>query len=206
MDPDCGELTGDEYEKATEKTPDVTGDPYEDFPEDQKPGEEEWEGAQILKIATELKDMGNTAFKKQDLNLGITKYQKSLRYLHEYPAPADNDPPELWKSLQALKITVYSNLALLQNKTNQYNEAAESATKALEIEGITEKDLAKAYFRRAQAKVGKKNEEDALADLNEAIKYAPGDAAIVKELDVVKKKVQARKEKEKKAYANAFNF
>lgn len=150
--------------------------------------------------------MGNTAFKKQDLKLGITKYQKSLRYLHEYPAPADNDPPELWKSLQALKITVYSNLALLQNKTSQYNEAAESATKALDIEGITEKDQAKAYFRRAQAKIGKKSEEDALADLNEAIRYAPGDAAIVKELEVVKKKVQARKEKEKKAYANAFNF
>lgn len=150
--------------------------------------------------------MGNAAFKKQDLHLGIKKYQKSLRYLHEYPAPQDNDPADLWKSLQSLKIIVYSNLALLQNKTNQFNEAVESATKALEIEGITEKDLAKAYFRRATAKVGKKNEEDALADLNEAIKYAPGDAAIVKELDVVKKKVQARKEKEKKAYANAFNF
>ena len=159
-----------------------------------------------MKIATELKDMGNAAFKKQDLNLGIKKYQKSLRYLHEYPAPADNDPPELWKSLKALKITVYSNLALLQNKTNQYTEAAESATKALEIEGITEKDLAKVYFRRAQAKTGKKSEEDALADLTEAIKYAPGDAAIVNELNAVKKRVQARKEKEKKVYKNAFNF
>ncbi|OSS51352.1 hypothetical protein B5807_03895 [Epicoccum nigrum] len=203
---DCGELTGDEYDKATEKTPDVTGDPYEDFPEDQKPGDDEWSGAEILKIATELKDMGNAAFKKQDLHLGINKYQKSLRYLHEYPAPQDNDPVDLWKNLQALKITVYSNLALLQNKTSQYVEAVESATKALDIEGITEKDLAKAYFRRAQAKVGKKNEDEALADLNEAIKYAPGDAAIVKELETVKKKVQARKEKEKKAYANAFNF
>jgi len=203
---DCGELTGDEYDKATEKTPDVTGDPYEDFPEDQKPGDDDWSGAEILKIATELKDMGNAAFKKQDLYLGIKKYQKSLRYLHEYPAPQDNDPAELWKSLKALKITVYSNLALLQNKTSQYAEAVESATKALDIEGITEKDLAKAYFRRAQAKVGKKNEDEALADLNEAIKYAPGDAAIVKELEAVKKKVQARKEKEKKAYANAFNF
>lgn len=170
------------------------------------PDDDEWEGAQILKIATELKDMGNAAFKKQDLSLGIKKYDKSLRYLHEIPAPSDNEPSELWKSLQALKITVYSNLALLQNKSSQYNEAAESATKALESEGITEKDLAKVYFRRATAKIGKKNDEDALADLNEAIKYAPGDAAIVKELDLVKKKVQARKDKEKKVYANAFNF
>jgi peptidyl-prolyl isomerase D len=205
--PDCGELTGDEYEKATEKAPDATGDPYEDFPEDQKPSEEEeWAGASILEIATALKDMGNTAFKSQDLALGLEKYQKALRYLHEYPAPLDNDPPELWASLQALKITLYSNSALLQNKTGQYAEAAESATKALGIAGITDKDKAKAYFRRAQAKAGKKSDEDALADLTQASKYAPGDAAIVRELDVVKKRVQARKEKEKKAYKNAFNF
>lgn len=150
--------------------------------------------------------MGNAAFKASDLSLGIQKYQKALRYLHEYPAPVDSDPPTLWPALNALKISVYSNLALLQNKTGQYTEAAESATKALEIEGIAEKDKAKAYFRRAQAKAGKKNEEEALKDLHEAAKYAPGDAAIGRELESVKKRVQARKEKEKKAYKNAFNF
>lgn len=203
---DCGELTGDEYDKATEKAPDATGDPYEDYPEDQKSGNDEWEGAQILKIATELKDMGNAAFKKGDLSLGLSKYQKAIRYLHEYPAPLDSDPADLWPQFNALKISLYSNSALLQNKTNQFADAAESATKALEIEGITEKDKAKAYFRRGQAKIGKRNEDEALADLNEAAKYAPSDAAITRELEGVKKKVAARKEKEKKAYKNAFNF
>ncbi|KAF2832621.1 peptidyl-prolyl cis-trans isomerase D [Ophiobolus disseminans] len=203
---DCGELTGDDYVKATEKIADVTGDPYEDFPEDQKSGDDEWKGEEVLKVATELKDMGNAAFKKQDLKLGIKKYEKALRYLHEYPAPLDNDPADLFPKLNALKINVYSNLALLQNKTNQFPEALESATKALDIEGISEKDKAKAYFRRAQAKVGKKSDEEALKDLNEAIKYAPGDAGIVKELEGAKKRVQARKDKEKKLYKNAFNF
>ncbi|KAH7383913.1 peptidyl-prolyl cis-trans isomerase 1 [Pyrenochaeta sp. MPI-SDFR-AT-0127] len=203
---DCGELTGDDYDKATEKAPDATGDPYEDYPEDQKSGNDEWEGAQILKIATELKDMGNAAFKKGDLNLGLAKYQKAVRYLHEYPAPLDSDPADLWPQFNALKVSLYSNSALLQNRTSQFTEAAESATKALEIEGITDKDKAKAYFRRGQAKIGKRNEDDALADLTEAAKYAPGDAAITRELDGVKRKVAARKEKEKKAYKNAFNF
>jgi peptidyl-prolyl isomerase D len=185
----------------------VTGDPYEDFPEDQKPNaDEDWKGDDILKIATELKDMGNAAFKKQDLNLGIKKYQKSLRYLHEYPAPLESDPADFFPKLQALKISVYLNCALLQNKTNQFAEALESSTKALEIEGISDKDKAKAYFRRGQAKVGKKSDEGAVEDLNQALKYAPGDAAIVKELEGAKKRVQARKEKEKKAYKNAFNF
>jgi peptidyl-prolyl isomerase D len=206
MDIDCGELSGDDYDKATEKIPDVTGDPYEDFPEDQKAEDNEWKGEEILQIATELKDMGNAAFKKNDLNLGIKKYQKALRYLHEIPAPLDSDPADVFPKLNALKIIVYSNCALLQNKTGSYAEAVENATKALEVEGINDKDKAKAYFRRAQAKLGKKGDEAAVKDLNEAIKYAPGDAAIVKELDAAKKRVAARKEKERNAYKNAFNF
>ncbi|KAF2787903.1 peptidyl-prolyl cis-trans isomerase 1 [Melanomma pulvis-pyrius CBS 109.77] len=203
---DCGELTGEAYEKSIEKAVDATGDPYEDYPEDQKSETEEWTGNKILTIATDLKDLGNSAFKKGDLQLGIAKYLKALRYLHEYPAPLDTDAADLGPKLNALKISVYSNAALLQNKTGQATEAAESATKALEIEGISEKDKAKALFRRAQARIAKKNEEDALRDLEEARQFAPGDAAIVKELDGVKRRVKERKEKEKKAYANAFNF
>jgi peptidyl-prolyl isomerase D len=150
--------------------------------------------------------MGNAAFKNDNLGLAVKKYQKALRYLHEYPVPVDGDPSDLFPKLCALKISVYSNCALLQNKMNQFTDAAESATKALDIEGITDKDKAKAHFRRAQAKLGKKQEEEALSDLNQAIKFAPGDAAIVKELDAAKKRLAARKEKEKKAYKNAFNF
>ncbi|KAF9728800.1 peptidyl-prolyl cis-trans isomerase [Paraphaeosphaeria minitans] len=203
---DCGELTGDEYTKATDKTPDQTGDPYEDFPEDQKPDDAEWTGAQIVEIATALKDLGNTAFKAGALQLGIAKYEKGLRYLHEYPTLLDSDPKELGTQLNALKTSLYLNSALLQNKVKQYVEAAESAGKALEVEGISEKDMAKAYFRRAQARVGKKNDEEAVKDLETAAKYAPGDAAISKELEGVKRRVKERREKEKKAYKNAFNF
>lgn len=185
----------------------MTGDPYEDYPEDQKPSaDHEWNGEEILKIATELKDLGNTAFKKGDLQLGITKYQKALRYLHEYPVPLDNDPPTLGPALNALKVSLYSNSALLQNKTSNWVDAAESATKALEIAGISEKDKAKALFRRAQARIGKKNDDEALVDLEEAGKLAPGDSAIVKELEGVKRRVKERREREKKAYKNAFNF
>jgi peptidyl-prolyl isomerase D len=186
---------------------DETGDPYEDFPEDQQPSEDyDWKGDEILKISTELKDMGNAAFKNTNLGLAVKKYQKALRYLHEYPAPVDGDPSDLFPKLCALKISVYTNCALVQNKMNLWTGAVESTTKALDIEGITDKDKAKAYFRRAQAKMSMRQEEDALSDLNQAIKFAPGDAAIVKELDAAKKRLAARKEKEKKAYKNAFNF
>lgn len=203
---DCGELTGEAYEKATEKVVDATGDPYEDYPEDQISEDKTWTGDEILTIATALKDLGNAAFKKGDLKLGIDKYLKALRYLHEYPAPLDTDAPDLGPKLNALKISLYSNAALLQNKTGQTTEAANSATKALEIEGISDKDKAKALFRRAQARIAKKNEEDGLKDLEEAKRLVPGDAAVLKELEGVKWRVKERKDKEKKAFANAFNF
>ncbi|KAF1951594.1 hypothetical protein CC80DRAFT_453897 [Byssothecium circinans] len=203
---DCGQLTGDDYEKATEKAADSTGDPYEEYPEDQLPPNTEWKGDDILTIATALKDLGNSAFKATNLQLGLAKYQKALRYLHEYPAPLDNDPPTLWPALNTLRVSLYSNSALLQNKLGLFGEAAESATKALSVEGIPEKDKAKAYFRRAQANVGKKNEDEALKDLEQASKFAPGDAAIEALREQVKKKVALRREKEKKAYRGAFNF
>ena len=58
---DCGQLTGDEAQNIGEskKEPDSTGDAYEDFPEDQG---EEFQGPQILEIATKLKEYGNKAF------------------------------------------------------------------------------------------------------------------------------------------------
>jgi peptidyl-prolyl isomerase D len=202
---DCGELKGEDYENALQTVPDVTGDPYEDYPEDQKP-DEEWKGEEILKIATELKDLGNSAFKKGDLVLGVTKYAKALRYLHEYPEPLENDPPELGPALNALKISLYSNSALLHNKLKQFNDAIDDATKALGIEGISDKDKAKALFRRAQARIGKRGDEDAVKDLEEAVKLVPGDSAVVKELADARKRVKERREKEKKAYKNAFNF
>ncbi|KAF2186320.1 peptidyl-prolyl cis-trans isomerase D [Zopfia rhizophila CBS 207.26] len=203
---DCGELTGAAYDKATEKMADSTGDPYEDYPDDQKTADKDFTGEEILKIATELKDLGNAAFKAGNLQLGLSKYQKGLRYLHEYPEPLENDPADLGTKLNALKFSLYNNSALLQNKTKDYDEATSLASKALGIEGISDTDKGKAYFRRATARIAKKNDEDAMEDLEQAKKYVPGDAAVVKELEAVKKRVAERKKREKAAYKNAFNF
>lgn len=203
---DCGELTGEDYEKCTEKTPDSTGDPYEEFPEDQKASDAEFTGSEILKIASEIKDLGNSAFKAGNLALGVAKYQKGLRYLHEYPEPLENDPPELGKQLDSLKFSLHSNSALLQIKLKDFDSAAKSATSALEVPGLSDQEKGKAYYRRALARIGKKHDEDAQADLEAAKKCVPGDAAILKELEATKKRVADRKKKEKEVYKNAFNF
>lgn len=105
-----------------------------------------------------------------------------------------------------MKTSLYLNSALLNNKLGKHSQAVEDATKALEIEGIGEKDKGKALFRRAQARSAKKNDEEAVRDLEEALKMVPGDAAVVKDLEAARKRVKERKEREKKAYAKAFDF
>jgi peptidyl-prolyl isomerase D len=165
-------------------------------------------GTEYLTIATTLKDLGNRAFKAGYLNLGLDKYQKGLRYLNEYPEPSDSDPPDLGPKLRTVRFTLHSNSALLAVKLKHYDEAQKYAGFALDVAKlgvIPDADMAKAYYRRAMARVGMKDEEDALADLTEASKLAPGDAGIAKEMAAVKKTVSDRAKKEKAALKKFFD-
>ena len=200
---DCGQLTGDAVGSAVQKTVDSTGDPYEDFPEDEVKNED-FKGPQIVKIATELKDFGNKAFKGGDMSLGLDKYQKGLRYLNEYPVAQSEDPPELAHQLTIIRFSLHSNSALLQNKLKAYDDAEKSASNAIDLGRIPDGDKAKAYYRRAIAKVGLKDDELAVKDLEAALKLAPGDAAIIKELSSVKKRIAEQSKKEKVAFKKFF--
>jgi len=198
---DCGELTGSDAETLPQKQADKTGDPYEDYPEDQRQGDDEIPGPELLKIASDLKGFGNTAFKAQDFPLALAKYQKGLRYLLDFPESPLNSEP---KEVNQLKITLHSNSALCYNKVQNYGSAVTSATAALETPGITDAEKGKAYYRRALAKGGSKDEEGALADLEQALKCVPGDSAITNELSKMKAKAADRERKEKAAYKKFF--
>lgn len=202
MTADCGQLSDDEASKTGERVVDSTGDPYEDFPEDQGG---DLRGPEILKIAKELKEYGNKAFKAGDLNLALDKYQKGLRYLNEYPETLDEDPVELGQQLTAIRFSLHSNSALLQIKVKAFNDALKSASNAIELENIPDADRAKAYYRKALANGGLKDDDQAVEDLEEALKLAPSDAAIKKELGIVKKKRADQEKKEKAAYKRFFD-
>ena len=200
---DCGQLTGDDDSTGFQKTVDSTGDPYEDFPEDHEGGKE-YKGHEIVKIANELKEYGNKAFKGGDTILGLDKYQKGLRYLNEYPTVMDEDPPETAEQLTRIRFTLHSNSALLQNKLKAFEDAKQSASHALDLSGTLDQDKAKAYYRRAIAEAGLKNDEAALKDLQTAAKLHPGDPAISNELTAVKKKAAEQAAKEKAAFKKFF--
>jgi peptidyl-prolyl isomerase D len=195
---ECGELSGDSYELATQKPVDTTGDIYEDYPEDTQ---HEPSGSEYFKIASDIKEFGNKAFKSGDVELGLEKYQKGLRYLNQCTETTDSDPKELASQMAALRFTLHSNSALLANKLKRFADARTWAGFALdtaEAAGAKDGDKAKAYYRRAVALVGLKEEDEALKDLEAAGKLAPGDVAIMNESSRVKKLIaqQERKEKE----------
>lgn len=198
---DCGQLSGDEAFNIGKKDPDSTGDLYEEFPEDQG---QDFKGTQILQIATELKDYGNKAFKSNNLDLALEKYQKGLRYLNEYPDTQPGDPPQLSTDLTHLRFTLHSNSSLLQIKLKSFQEAQSSADNALELEEVPNQERAKASYRKALALLGLKDDEEAVRNLETAQKLAPGDAAITKELGAAKRKAAEHAKKEKAAYKKFF--
>ncbi|KAK2733767.1 peptidyl-prolyl cis-trans isomerase cpr6 [Onygenales sp. PD_40] len=201
---DCGQLSGDSYETAIQTAVDETGDKYEDYPED---ANQELTGPECYKIAADLKEFGNKAFKSGNSQLGLEKYQKGLRYLNEYPETSDSDPPELASQLATLRFTLHSNSALLANKLKRFDDGRSWAGFALETAAAAnakDADKAKAYYRRAVALVGLKDEEQALKDLDSAAKLAPGDAAIANEMARVKRSIAEQQRKEKAALKKFF--
>lgn len=159
----------------------------------------------IVKIASELKEYGNKAFKSSDLNLALDKYQKGLRYLNEYPEALDEDPDDLAQQLTSIRFSLHSNSALLQIKLKAFDDALKSATNATELTKIANADRAKAYYRKALANSGLKNDEQASEDLEAALKLAPGDVAITRELGIIKKRLADQTKKEKAAYKKFFD-
>ena len=199
---DCGQLSSEEALNSAKKEPDSTGDAYEESPEDQG---ENFKGSELLEIATHLKGYGNKAFKSGDLSLALDKYQKGLRYLNEYDASSE-DTKELPKQVKQLRFTLHSNSSLLQLKLKSYDAAQSSADNALELseDGVSDQDRAKAYYRKALALLGLKDDEGAVKSLETAQKLAPGDAAISKELGAAKRKAAEHAKKEKAAYKKFF--
>lgn len=202
---DCGQLTGEDAQNIGKgkKEADSTGDAYEEFPEDEG---QEFKAPEILEIATKLKEFGNKAFKSGDFNLALSKYQKGIRYLNEDSDPASREG-DLSTELTKLRFTLQSNSSLLHNKLKAYPEANASATHALDIDEkiVSEQDRAKAFYRRALALVGLKDEEQAIKDLEVAQKLAPGDTAIANTLRDAKKKMADQAKKEKAAYSKFFS-
>ncbi|CAK7564693.1 MAG: cytochrome P450 monooxygenase 41 [Sporothrix epigloea] len=226
---DCGELSPSDavLSIGAPKQPDSLGDQYEDFPEDEAElgsarepsgpvpatdpiasvmsgGGPTLSAERVLKISTDCKGYGNTAFKNGDWNTALEKYNKALRYLNDEP-DLEGAPPGTKEALDQVRISVNSNAALMHLKLGAWQDARVAASNALSVAGITPTDKAKALFRRGQALIKLKDEEEAQSDLASAHALAPSDANILRELNQVKAALKARREKERKTYQKFFS-
>ena len=80
---DCGQLSPDDPSLAEEPAA-ADGDPFEDYPEDQGPVEgqdvvEKPEAA--LKVAKQVREIGNRLFKEGKTEEALAKYQSTLCWL-----------------------------------------------------------------------------------------------------------------------------
>ncbi len=212
---DSGELTGPLPDAGT-RQPDALGDPYEDFPEDQETEGQSLSTAKALEIVAACKDFGNKAFKAGDAATALDKYQKGLRYLNEAPeveGEGEGDDEQAKEggrggeraALDALRFSLNSNSALMNIKLEAWEDAERSASAALEVAGVADADRAKALYRRGLALVRLRDEDGAVAALEEARRLAPADAAVLRELDAVRRQAAARAAKEKAAYKKFFS-
>lgn len=160
---------------------------------------------EIVEIATNLKIYGNKAFLElKNLQLGLEKYQKGLRYLNE-DMGEEKPGLQVKLALENLRYVLNSNSALLCNKLQDFSEGKRFATAALEAsDDLSGPEECKVLFRRAIAELGLKEEEQALEDLERANDLSPGDAAVVGQLNAVKKGIAEREKKEKAAYSKFF--
>ena len=127
--------------------------------------------------------------------------------MDEKPISEEDDPPELEKKFYSLKIPCYLNKAACALKLHNWQHVVDDTTIVLEMssEYLSDTDKAKALYRRGSAKVGMKDEEEAIKDLREASKLNPQDAAIIKEINIAKQKIQVREQAQKKAFAKMFD-
>ncbi|KAJ1301347.1 hypothetical protein OPQ81_003746 [Rhizoctonia solani] len=200
----CGELTSDEELELANEVP-TDGDKYEDYPEDDD-SDVQTNAETALRIAKEIKEVGTKFHKDGKLELALEKYQKAIRYLDVHPVPPQDAPPTLQGEFTALLTPLLLNSALAAIKLHKPSVALSATTRVLGLKPeIGAGDKGKAYYRRALAHSLHNDEEEAEADLREALNIVPGDEAIKAELARVLQKKKEKREKEKKAFKGLFS-
>ncbi|KAG0262554.1 Peptidyl-prolyl cis-trans isomerase D [Mortierella polycephala] len=197
---DCGELAEGEDDGVA--APDA-GDKYADWPDDYEGSKEDKD---LVVIAQDLKNLGNSFFKAGDYPKAFNKYQKAIRYLNEKPVFDDDDAPELIKEFYAVKIPCYLNRGFCALKMDRPQMTIKDMTVVLEMDVpyLSIADKTKAYFRRGSAYLKTNDLDAAKADLEQAKKLSPKDPGVLRELETVNAKLTAKRNKEKKAYAKMF--
>eukprot|EP01063_Lacrimia_lanifica_P018005 TRINITY_DN24988_c0_g1_i1.p1 TRINITY_DN24988_c0_g1~~TRINITY_DN24988_c0_g1_i1.p1 ORF type:complete len:705 (+),score=304.06 TRINITY_DN24988_c0_g1_i1:73-2187(+) len=152
---------------------------------------------QRLKVAQEKREQGVKQFKQEHYHEAVTRFVQALATLKDI---YDLDNPEYLKKRNEIALSCHLNIATSSLKLKKYSHAAKNCTQALDYD----KNSAKAYFRRGQARRHLTEHKEARQDLKKALEITGGDAGIEKELKLLEADEAAQKKKDKKLYSKMF--
>ncbi|CAH1371438.1 unnamed protein product [Tenebrio molitor] len=190
----CGELApGDPWDIEEN---DGTDDVYPPWPNDWdlKPEDDE----KVIKNAiNKIKDSGNYFFKENNYIDSERKYIKALRYIDWF---IGLDKSKNKNAVEELRMNSLLNLAAARLKRNKNSEVIDLCSEVIRKDS----NNAKAFYRRAQARLALKDYDKALNDLSVATSLLPNDNNIQAVLSMAKKKKLSYLKREKQFYGNLF--
>ena len=149
-----------------------------------------------IKTVAKLKEEGNELFKNKKYEEAIEKYREALTMIDTLLLKEKPGEPE-WKELDEKNIPFYLNLSQCYLSIGKYYEAAGAAEEALKRDP---KNI-KALFRRAKAKIGTWDLEEAEKDLNYLAEIHPESKNLAQnELNLIAKKKQEKNNSDKNVY------
>lgn len=157
-----------------------------------------WKVDQTSKVpeAKKRKDAGNEHFKKGAYEKAIAKYKRGLEFI-EY---ADGLPEDLAAEAQALKITMWSNIAQCYLNSRDLRSCVEYCNKVLAVDA----NNTKALFRRGKANGAAQEWEAGSKDLKRLLEIDPNNADAARELNDIQMAMKKHEAQQKARYANLF--
>ncbi|KAN0136875.1 cyclophilin-like domain containing protein [Lactarius tabidus] len=202
---DCGELSPTDPSLSESVVP-ADGDPYEDYPDDDT--HDTQNPAVALEAARVLRELGATRWKAGATEDAYAKWQKALRYLDVHAVMRAGAPAEFADEFAALRVPLLLNSALAALKapggTAGAGTALDATKSALRLPNLSDSDRAKALYRQGLAQVTLKEDEEAEKVLVEALSIAKDDKAISGELERLRQRKKAARDKEKAVYKRMF--
>ncbi|RUS74387.1 hypothetical protein EGW08_017842 [Elysia chlorotica] len=142
------------------------------------------------------KEKGTELFKKGLLEKAKLNYSTVLDYLDGETLEGEEK-----EKRDALVLMARLNLALCELKMGDNAKVIEHCNEALTLS----EDNAKAYFRRGQAYLNKKDYDLAIKDYEKVVSLEPDNKAAKNSIIVCRKKLQDEHQREKKLYQNMFS-
>uniref|UniRef100_U5ER18 peptidylprolyl isomerase n=1 Tax=Corethrella appendiculata TaxID=1370023 RepID=U5ER18_9DIPT len=145
-----------------------------------------------LEQAKLAKEKGTNYFKENKFRLALKMYGKGLSHLSGINLKDDQCH---------IKVAIYLNQALCQQKLNDYDAAKDACNEAI---GLDDKNV-KAYYRRGQSYMFIGDYEKAIEDFSVVRKVEPENKAALNQITICKQRIKEYNDKQKKIFANMFS-